>query len=192
MRSGRLVNAAHEPLVDCAHWIDSDLWQAVRLVGYRPEPEHMRDSAPAWYFRFLNHHAHNAPDAEAYLLLLKEDHQPNLAPGEPSIEANNPRPASRWGAATGANSLTEVFDRLTREEAVLQEVDGPDRAEVAERALILQDPVSARLFLRYHSEARNSFHRSYAALLKTLERDAEAPDAPPKANHRTKPRSTQI
>src|SRR5205085_1755159 len=34
---------------------------------------------------------------------------------------------------------------------------------------------SARLFLRYHAEARTAFHRAYSELVKTLERDAQEP-----------------
>ena len=38
--------------------------------------------------------------------------------------------------------------------------------------MILKDPSEARIFLRYHAEARTAFHKAYAQLLKTLERDA--------------------
>ena len=43
----------------------------------------------------------------------------------------------------------------------------------ANRALILRDPVEARLFLRYHAESRTSFHRSYRELVKVLQGEAE-------------------
>src|SRR6202030_2951967 len=52
--------------------------------------------------------------------------------------------------------------------------DDPDRAEAADRALILHDGLPARLFLRYHAEARTSFHRAYGSLVKALELDTAA------------------
>ena len=55
----------------------------------------------------------------------------------------------------------------------------PERTAAVDRATILQDGPSARLFLRYHSEARNSFHRAYGELVKTLARDAEAEESSP-------------
>ena len=82
-------------LVDCGRWTDPELWQAVRLLGYRPEPEHMRDCAPAWYFRFLNHHAHKAPDAEAGSFLMQDEHLPNLDPCELHEERNPDRERCR-------------------------------------------------------------------------------------------------
>src|SRR5437899_1070177 len=55
--------------------------------------------------------------------------------------------------------------------------DLPTRVEVADQMLILKEPVAARLFLRYHAEARLSFQQAYRALISTLEYDAEhAPD----------------
>ena len=54
------------------------------------------------------------------------------------------------------------------------------QAGAADRALILHDGPSARLFLRYHAEARTTFHRAYGSLVKALERDA-ATDSPNEA-----------
>jgi hypothetical protein len=48
------------------------------------------------------------------------------------------------------------------------------RAWIGDRVSILEDAATARLFLRYHSEARTTFHRSYNALVKALSLDAEA------------------
>jgi hypothetical protein len=47
------------------------------------------------------------------------------------------------------------------------------RAWIGDRVSILEDAATARLFLRYHSEARTTFHRSYNALVKALSLDAE-------------------
>jgi hypothetical protein len=65
-----------------------------------------------------------------------------------------------------------LLDLKTRLKQLETEIDIPARAEFADRALLPQDPNTARLFLRYQAEARTSFHRSYSALLKTLQLDA--------------------
>jgi hypothetical protein len=61
-------------------------------------------------------------------------------------------------------------------------VDVPPRARAADRALLPQDPVAARLLVRYQSEARIAFQQAYKALLLTLAYDAEhPPEAPDEA-----------
>src|SRR5262249_44923984 len=60
---------------------------------------------------------------------------------------------------------------LRRLEARLKEQEAADRSEAPQRALLLKDEATARKFLRYHAEARTAFHKAYAQLLKTLERD---------------------
>ena len=63
-------------------------------------------------------------------------------------------------------------------EALLEALEAADRAEAQARALILTDGPTARLFLRYHAEARMAFHRAHSALIKELERDASEEDSP--------------
>jgi hypothetical protein len=81
--------------------------------------------------------------------------------------------------------LRELIAREVAElealEASLEAIETADRAEAQARALILTDGPTARLFLRYHAEARMSFHRAHTALLKQLDRDAleeELPNEP--------------
>jgi hypothetical protein len=52
--------------------------------------------------------------------------------------------------------------------------DAPDRAEAVGRALVLRDPGEARLFLRYHAEARTAFHRAFKELVRVLEVDNQS------------------
>ena len=63
-------------------------------------------------------------------------------------------------------------------EASLEALETADRAEAQARALILSDGPTARLFLRYHAEARMAFHRAHSALIKTLEQDACEEESP--------------
>ena len=67
-------------------------------------------------------------------------------------------------------------------EASLEAIEAADRAEAQARALILTDGPTARLFLRYHAEARMSFHRAHRALLKQLDRDALEEELPNEPN----------
>ena len=166
-------------LVECRRWTDPELGQAIRLMGHRPEPEHMRESAAVWYLRFLNLFSRDVPDPDAEWLLFLDEYLPNL--DEPRQKANRDPDRDRCRREIREVAAEEI-ERLRVALAALQEGDELDRAESGARAMVLSDPTSARLFLRYHSEARNSFHRSYAALLKTLERDAEGPDAPPETD----------
>src|SRR6478752_5481704 len=51
------------------------------------------------------------------------------------------------------------------------ESDASSRKRAMDRALVLKDEAEARLFFRYHSESRSTFHRAYKELVATLERD---------------------
>ena len=82
-------------------------------------------------------------------------------------------------------SLTSLQGMVEATVAPLRELEAdyrtlyedPARDEAETRALILRDPSEARLFLRYHAEARTAFHRAYRELVKTLEADAASPIA---------------
>lgn len=71
---------------------------------------------------------------------------------------------------------------LQENEPLLHEqFEVPALAEAAQRAMVIDDPDLARLFLRYSSEARSGFTRAYKDLLKTLDNDRDAsatPDEP--------------
>jgi hypothetical protein len=78
----------------------------------------------------------------------------------------------RWLKALVADHLGPL---IAREAQLRTNFDDADRAEAGARALVIEDAASSRLFLRYQSEARTSFHRAYSELVKALARDtAEA------------------
>ena len=89
--------------------------------------------------------------------------------------ASNPDPEE---CRARVRAVIEARLKDVREEAdrLCTEIDDPNRAEAPDRATLLTDPEEARLFLRYHAEARTSFHRHMTALTKAIkeERDAEA------------------
>ena len=72
--------------------------------------------------------------------------------------------------ALAAEALSELRAEAERLD---EEFDQPERAETADRSLLLPE-ASGRLFLRYHAESRVTFQRSYTALVKAIkDRDAE-------------------
>jgi len=52
-------------------------------------------------------------------------------------------------------------------------VDVPERSRLLDPCYILQGTEDQKRFHRYQAECRSTFHRSYAALLKTMDRDKE-------------------
>ncbi len=177
-----------QSLEDRRGWIPDDRDEAIRLQGFCHEFHTLKDAPVAWLTRL-------------YCIICEK----SLAqdPIEPMF-ADEVHPAMFHDLCT-LNSLPEastcfawlrdiVADHLytlrTLETEMRTRFEDPDRAALASRSLILQDPSEARLFLRYHAEARTSFHRAYRELIKTLELDAlsspddlpivaEPPPAPP-------------
>src|SRR5512135_1376447 len=80
----------------------------------------------------------------------------------------SPRPEAPGRVAAlheAQRELTTHIDALrAREERLRTERDEPERAEAAERALLIEDDRTARLFLRYQNSAQSVFFRAYAAL----------------------------
>jgi hypothetical protein len=154
------------------NWCEVDRYDAVRLLGFRPEPEFLRWHPDAWYVRMLNLACHPCPGSAAIPFLFDEERLPErflsgYQEGRIPPPAEEARPVLR---AMIADRLAELRQR----EVYLQtRIDGPDRAEAPRRALVLRDATDARLFLRYQSEARSTFHRAYAALIKAIDRRLE-------------------
>ena len=97
------------------------------------------------------------------------------------INRNNARAAKgrpRDTSKTRFNALKHGC-RARAIEAALADDEEADVAEAGDRSLVLLDDAAARKFLRYHAEARITFQRSYAALMKAIKsRDAEGSDSP--------------
>jgi hypothetical protein len=157
-------------------WAAEDRDEALRLRGSRPHIDRLRSDPDGYALRFLNQVCLEPTGPQKGVLelldplfmpaVLRADYGPGKIP-----------PAHFCRKMIGDLVAAEVA-HLRRVEARLHELEEPDRAEAADRALILHDPVEARIFLRYHAESRTAFHRAYAQLLKTLERDAaEGPAA---------------
>jgi hypothetical protein len=166
------------------NWCEVDRYDAVRLLGFRPEPEFLRWHPDAWYVRMLNLACHPCPGSAAIPFLFDEERLPErfLAGYQ---EGRIPPPAEEARPVLRAMIADRLAELRQREVYLQAHIDGPDRAEAPRRALVLRDEKDARLFLRYQSEARSTFHRAYAALIKAIDRRLEednAADPEPQAN----------
>lgn len=150
-------------------WEADELCEALRILGFTDRLDRTITCPPAWATRVLNLLCGKDPAPEAVQQLYRRD----IAPASLSkfYLENEPDPGEAH-----ASLLAMVGEEVTRlkaeRERIGTELEDPDDAEAQARALTLNDPTEARLFLRYHAEARNTFHRNYAALVKTLEHDA--------------------
>jgi hypothetical protein len=104
--------------------------------------------------------------------LRPENRPPVLrtSPVETFYPGNAPgcRDALREAVAHQIVHLQEEVERLR------SEFENDQVARVLEPQAVLHDPQAVHQFLRYQADCRTTFHRSYSALLKTVERDKEA------------------
>ena len=157
-------------------WTGPERDLAIRVQGFSPEGDKIKECPEAWVTRLFALLCHEDPGGVAVAWLFQSHRLPDLYRGDY-------RPDSLPFREEALESLRALAaERLAdarRTEAAHQEFfDDPDLAGAADRALILHDGPTARLFLRYHAEARTSFHRAYGSLTRTLELDAADGPAP--------------
>jgi hypothetical protein len=128
---------------------------------------------PAWLTCFFGLLAvHEKPEIEALHALLMPRHIPACYRDDYSLEYV---PAIQTCHDSLKKMVAEKLNYLRILEADFSEcLDRLDLEDAKARALVIQDGPTARLFLRYHSEARNAFNRALAQLMKVLELDAAA------------------
>ena len=145
--------------------------EATQLMGVPFTFEDLAKAPGAWALTLFSNLSGDEPNIENAARFLTPDHIPDRFRGH--FDATNlPDPTTAAKLIRGI--VSEEIERL---EAALTGLDSapsdPSRGEALDLSLILHDGPSARFFLRYHSEARTSFHRAYGELVKTLARDAE-------------------
>jgi len=157
-------------LDDRGQWTGPERDQAVRLLGLRPEFEALKEHPAAWVTQFFAMLCADTTTGAAVEKMFQAHHLPDLYRGDYAMDSLPDRDSCR--DALRAMALDALGPLREIEEEMRTSLDRPERAEAEDRAMILQDGPSARLFLRYHAEARTAFHRAYGSLVKTLERDA--------------------
>ena len=164
----RLLAALH----DGGCWTGPECDEAIRLLGFHPGPETLRDCPEAWIIRLYDVMSHPVPSPDAIACYFDDRCLPDRYLDTYDPTSLPSRELSR--RALRATAEAQIARALALEAAHRESRDDPDRAEAADRALVLRDGLSARVFLRYHAEARTAFHRAHRSLVKTLELDATA------------------
>jgi hypothetical protein len=167
-------------------WTGPECEEALRLQGLRPEGPDLKECPDAWMTRLLNLNCQEHPSDAAVAWIFHPQHLPERYAYLVAPEAPLPTPAE-CRETLRALAGSELARARALEAVHREGRDDPDRGGAADRALILDDGPSSRLFLRYHAEARTSFQRAYGSLVTALERDAataspneatDPPDAP--------------
>ena len=145
-----------------------DRVEILRMMGYHPEAS-LKDNPEAWTVRLLVAICYYPNPARLLALLLHPSRQPDSLRATYRADA---LPDRATAARLLGALLTDQVERWIKLEDCLR-IDDPDRSAASDGGLVIREPVSARLFLRYHAEARLSFQQNYRALLSTLESDAQ-------------------
>jgi hypothetical protein len=158
----------------------SDRDEAIWLQGDSAESEALASSPTAYRTRLLNLLSYDHPNEKTLAWLLEPAQRPDTLEG-----------VYRAGALPGREQAREQLRQILREQEarfreegqwLAEHIDGPARAEAPGRAVLIQDPERARLYLRYSAEARTGFDRAWGSFQKALECDrAEGADPVPVA-----------
>ena len=165
-------------------WTEGERDRAIQLLGADPWVNNAHLSLSGYKVRLHNELLQATPNTHELTWMLTPHRMPTEARGAYTLQTLPDDDACR---AFLSQVVAERLVALSEESARRDALEGLDRAEAADRALVLHDEISARLFLRYHAEARSAFHRSYKALVQTLERDEAEREGPSEAFSRNEP-----
>jgi hypothetical protein len=159
-------------------WSLPECEEAIRLLG--ADPGRLAEHPAAYLMVLENLRCQPEPDEACIDRLTRPEHRPG--PLRAFDRAAWLPGASRCRESLKA-SVGDQIDRLVALERERDKVDAAERKRALDRALVLRDEDSARLFLRYRAESRTAFHRAYKDLVATLDREAcdegeGAPDGP--------------
>ncbi len=151
-------------------WTPQERDEAIRLQGAPAEPATIKDHEITWLMQLYCTVAWSGKPSEKTLdFLMDRKNFPQGLWSSYGMEVYPTLTEARAHLKTlAAEKLTSLRGWL---EQLTQAFEKSNDAAVADRALILQDEPSAKLFLRYLAESRSTFHRSFKELIKTLDRD---------------------
>jgi hypothetical protein len=176
--------------LDGGCWSVADADEAVRLMG--ADPAELRTEPAAWVTRLFGLGTRSEPAQRLLDEMFTPRHLPGAYRGVYSPECYPERARCRAALKEMIAEKLESLHALAS--SLIEEFDTPDRLEAPARALIVRNGPDARLFLRYHAEARIAFQKAFSALEKVLASDAkQAATAPasPSPNEATAPASTE-
>ena len=158
-------------LVKRGCWTPLERDEAIRLQGAPAEDETIKNHEVAWLTRLYCLVGWNGTPSEQSIDWMM-DRRKHFPQGLWSSYGTEVYPTM----TEGRESLKAlVVEKLTWLRGWLENIskafENAVDAAVADRAMILEDEPSAKLFLRYLAESRSTFHRSFKELVKTLDRD---------------------
>jgi hypothetical protein len=154
------------------YWSTDERDDALRLLGDDPEMASLKYSEQAWMMFLYHIICQPVPSQSALDELCTEQQRPPALRG--TFRADNLPDRDECLAELRLMIANEIGEARERERYLMTVDEAAMREWIGDRVSILEDAATARLFLRYHSEARTTFHRSYNALVKALALDAEA------------------
>src|SRR4051812_9609744 len=162
-------------LVRDGRWCGPERDEATRLLGHRPEIDRIVESETTFTTRLFNLLCHPEPSPVAIEWLCDPARRPESLQWTYRVDRLPGR--AECMKALRDTVAGEVVALEELEEQLRTELDGPDLAEAATRALIPLDEPKARLMLRYQATAENALYRAYNALKKARkEREAAGED----------------
>jgi hypothetical protein len=150
-------------------WSLEDIQEAIYLQGFVPEIMTLGGCTMGWKTYFFGLLCRDDPDWDT----VKALREPPCVPyALRDRYAGDKLPSPKFCCDWLAEIIAQRLSKLRRLEASMRAVQTNTPAEIAARSMILNDPDDARIFLRYHTEARNAFVRNFTLLEKTLKQDA--------------------
>jgi hypothetical protein len=154
------------------YWSEDERDEVVRLLGSRSEARYLKDSEHAWTIHLYHIICQPVLSQPALDELCSPQRVPGTLRG--AYHADDLPHRDDCLAALRVMIAHEIDEARERECSLKATDEARMREWAGDRVSILQDAPTARLFLRYHSEARTTFHRALSALMKALALDAEA------------------
>jgi hypothetical protein len=154
-------------------WNRGQRSEAVRLMGCKPGKA-LRLEPEAWEVWLLGALMPAQPPDAEIARGFRDDRIPRPMRDRYRLD-DLPRDTEALQRLTGI-VRAQLAELRERAEWLHETVDVPERAAVAQRNMILLGD-KGRLFLRYHAEARNTFHRACKALKQAIAAEQEALEA---------------
>jgi len=157
-------------LNDLRWWSYDELEEALRLLGL--DPGDVRNSPRTWrvavYHALLQRDVHRDKSLTA---LFNAENRPGSTV---AVLDRDSLPSNEEALQTLKELVASQLEELLARESYLRTtIEQPDLASVQQQKILVPTDEN-RLLLRYHAEARTSFSRTRAELLKTLARDAKS------------------
>jgi hypothetical protein len=151
------------PIDEGQFWQASERELAIRLCGDSPDPALYRTSEMAFFLTYYNFFSrqHRSESYERWLF------DPKQMPDTFRRDLNGGGPPDDKASRGVIRMVTEqeLAELKAIEERLRTEVEGPSRAGLEHRSLLLGGPEGA-LLARYERMHDTAFHRAYKALLK--------------------------